>query len=91
MTAPKMRLVGSIKNASFPRGYRPKSSKHLIDEISYSKDYVVCTCAWKGPVDEYQPHRKEERKNEEAALSRHSEDSGHQAVPVVSGSGSPER
>jgi hypothetical protein len=44
----------------------PKKSAHLIDDISYSKDFIVCTCAWKGPVDDFQPHRKEE----EPSLSR---------------------
>lgn len=38
---------------------KPKEAKHVIDDISYSRDFIVCSCAWKGRVDEYQPHRKE--------------------------------
>lgn len=37
-----------------------KKSRHVIDDISFARDYIVCTCAWKGPIDNYQPHRKEE-------------------------------
>lgn len=36
-----------------------KKSKHIIDDISFSRDFIVCTCAWKGPIDAFQPHRKE--------------------------------
>lgn len=36
-----------------------KRSKHLIDDISFSQDFIVCTCAWKGEIDAYQPHRRE--------------------------------
>jgi hypothetical protein len=32
---------------------------HLIDDISFSKDFIVCTCAWKGPVDDFAPHRQD--------------------------------
>jgi hypothetical protein len=35
-----------------------KKSRHLIDDISFSKDFIVCTCAWKGEVNAYQLHRK---------------------------------
>jgi hypothetical protein len=40
-------------------GHNTKKSRHLIDDISFSKDYIVCICAWKGTVDEFQPHRRE--------------------------------
>jgi len=36
---------------------RGKSKPHLIDDISFSKDFIVCICAWKGRVDEYNKHR----------------------------------
>ena len=39
-------------------GFNTKKSRHLIDDISYSSDYIVCICAWKGPIEEFQPHRR---------------------------------
>jgi hypothetical protein len=47
--------LGSV--ASLPQN--TKRSQHLIDDISYSKDYIVCICAWKGTIAEFQPHRRE--------------------------------
>jgi hypothetical protein len=32
---------------------------HTIDDISFSKDYIVCICAWKGRIDDFAAHRKE--------------------------------
>lgn len=32
--------------------------EHVIDDISYSKDFIVCSCAWKGPTAEFPVHRK---------------------------------
>lgn len=46
-----------VKSAGFPID-RPQKP-HVIDDISFSKDYIVCTCAWKGTVAEFVPHRKE--------------------------------
>jgi len=45
--------------ASMTSGLNKKKSRHLIDDISFSKDFIVCVCAWKGAIDEYQTHRKE--------------------------------
>lgn len=33
--------------------------EHVIDEISYSKDFIVCSCAWKGKTAEFPVHRRE--------------------------------
>jgi hypothetical protein len=36
---------------------RPKTKPHLIEDISFSRDFIVCKCAWKGPVADYNRHR----------------------------------
>ncbi len=49
-----------------PKGRQKKP--HLIDDISFSKDYIVCDCAWKGPIDDFKQHRKDAiAKDEKAA------------------------
>lgn len=30
----------------------------MIDDISFKKDFIVCTCAWKGTIDDFKAHRK---------------------------------
>jgi hypothetical protein len=32
---------------------------HVIQDISYQKDMILCVCEWRGPVSEFQQHRKE--------------------------------
>jgi hypothetical protein len=46
------------KSAVTP-GLNAKRSSHRIDDISFSQDFIVCLCSWKGPIDEFQPHRKD--------------------------------
>ncbi len=50
--------MGSYGSMTTPK-LNEKKSKHVIDDISFSEDFIVCACAWKGRVDEFQPHRKE--------------------------------
>lgn len=38
---------------------RARKERHLIDSYSVSRSWIVCDCAWAGPEDEFQPHRKE--------------------------------
>lgn len=52
------RGMGNYSSMSTPNLNR-KKTQHVIDDISYSGDYIVCICAWKGRIDDYQPHRKE--------------------------------
>lgn len=33
--------------------------EHVIDDISYSQDFIVCRCSWKGKTTEFVAHRKE--------------------------------
>jgi len=49
--------MGSYASMSTP-GLNRKKSQHVIDDISYSQDFIVCICAWKGAIDSYQAHRK---------------------------------
>ena len=56
----KHRPKGTGLNRSLTPNLNQKRSQHLIDDISFSQDFIVCTCAWKGPIDLFQPHRKEE-------------------------------
>lgn len=45
---------------SFPKSIVDKPKKpHMIEDISYSKDFILCVCSWRGPVDDYLTHRKE--------------------------------
>lgn len=37
---------------------RPQK-EHVIDDISFKKDIIVCLCSWKGPIGDYRAHRKE--------------------------------
>lgn len=46
-----------IRSVSFPINHPKKP--HVIDDISFSKDFIVCSCAWKGTVAEFRDHRKE--------------------------------
>lgn len=32
---------------------------HLIEDISYSKDFILCKCGWKDKVELFQAHRFE--------------------------------
>lgn len=39
-----------------------KSGSHIIADISYSKDWLLCTCGWEGKAYDhkgYYTHRKE--------------------------------
>lgn len=58
--------MGSYQSMSTP-GLNRKKSQHVIDDISFSRDFIVCICAWKGPISEYQPHRKEAEQGVEGA------------------------
>lgn len=43
-----------------PKGaVKPKPKSHLIEEISFSKDYLKCSCGWEGKPAEHNAHRKE--------------------------------
>ena len=46
-----------VKSTGFPKDRPPKP--HVIDDISFAEDFIVCTCAWKGKVADFVPHRKE--------------------------------
>jgi hypothetical protein len=63
MTAPKHTYKRGSGLGHFPASTTPslnkKKSRHLIDDISFSKDFIVCLCAWKGAINDYQAHRKE--------------------------------
>lgn len=52
------RGMGSYGSMSTP-GLNRKKTQHVIDDISFSADYIVCVCAWKGRIDDYQAHRRE--------------------------------
>lgn len=46
-------------NKKNPNGYRPlRKSGHLINEISYSLDTILCVCEWQGPIDDFVTHQK---------------------------------
>ena len=64
MTKPKGKPGTGLGGRGLHRSLTPdlnvKRSRHLIDDISFSKDFIVCTCAWKGAIDDFQPHRKVE-------------------------------
>jgi len=47
-----------MSQRSMPINRRPKNKAHLIDEISFSQDRVVCKCAWAGSIPEWGIHRK---------------------------------
>ena len=55
--------VMGMNRSSMTPGLNAKQSRHLIDDISFSKDFIVCTCAWKGEINLYQLHRKIEEPN----------------------------
>ncbi len=50
--------MGSYSSMTTP-GLNRKKSQHVIDDISFSEDFIVCICAWKGAIDSYQAHRKD--------------------------------
>ena len=35
-----------------------KPKEHVIDEISFSKNYIVCLCSFRGTIPEYDAHRR---------------------------------
>lgn len=45
-----------IRSKNFPKPVPKKP--HVIDEVSFAKDFIVCICAWKGPIDDFKAHRK---------------------------------
>ena len=55
--------VMGMNRSSMTPDLNTKKSRHLIDDISFSKDFIVCTCAWKGVIDAFQLHRKIEEPN----------------------------
>lgn len=59
MTTPTRLGAGLNRPLSNNPNLNQKKSRHLIDDISFSLNFIVCTCAWKGAIDAYQPHRKE--------------------------------
>lgn len=45
---------------SEPKGaVKPKLKKHVIEDISFSNDYIKCSCGWEGKTTEHDAHRKE--------------------------------
>lgn len=43
-----------------PRTYPPPRPKkaHVIDDISFKRDTLVCSCAWRGRITEFPDHRR---------------------------------
>lgn len=48
---------------------RPKKP-HVIEEISFRKDYILCSCSFAGTVIEYDEHRREMNRLREAERLR---------------------
>jgi hypothetical protein len=57
---PKMTVERRLGSTGF-NGSKAKHhlKAHVIDDISYSEDYIVCSCAWRGKTTEFPAHRKE--------------------------------
>ena len=47
-------MTRSIDNRASHTRYK---SNHIIEDISYAKDYVLCICGWEGKVDDLRPHQ----------------------------------
>jgi hypothetical protein len=48
---------------------RPKKP-HIIEDISFRKDFIACSCGMKGTIAEYDIHRREMNRIREADLAR---------------------
>lgn len=42
---------------TMPRTNKKKMNTHLIEDISYSLNYILCKCGWKDTIESFQGHR----------------------------------
>jgi len=46
--------------------YYARPDRHTIEDISFKEDFILCDCDWRGPVAEFQPHRRAAIKEQKA-------------------------